>query len=315
MSCFHPIWITQNGRRLQVPCGKCVACQSSRSNNWFVRLEFENRVAKDSYFLTLTFSEDNVPKKEVDGKVLNVLDNRYIQLYIKRLRRSLEYHGYSGSVRYFFVGEYGPTTLRPHYHGALFFSERLNLQQYKALIYEKWNFGYKKINRITSGRMRYIVSYTTGMSILPPEYVCARPRVLCSRACGLEYFMRYYADYYTRKVKELPVLRKLPGIRLEKSYCYNLPSYFKKKIFTNVERTTIKVYNENAFRQRRQEEVERNILYVRNLRLKIENHERTEQADLFKFYYNGRWVDIRTLIEEEKNALRKRDKLLRKRSI
>ncbi|UPW40870.1 replication initiator protein [Sigmofec virus UA08Rod_6404] len=315
MSCLHPIGITRHGERVFVPCGRCLSCQSSRANQWQVRLEFENRVAAQSYFLTLTYAEEYVPKKEVDGKILNVLNFRDIQLYIKRLRRSLQYAGYTGKVRYFFVGEYGPETLRPHYHGILFFSKSLDLKQYKTLVYEKWHLGFKKINIATPGRFRYCISYVTFKSSLPKEYIVARPRVLCSQYCGLEYFYRFYLDYYKKQIGYLPLNRKLPGIHLSGCYTYRLPDYFKNKIFTNVEKATVRIYRENDFRLRRQEEIKRNILHVRNLRLNNNNHEKHSKTNLDKFYYFGRFVDTRTLICEEEEKLRKRDKLLKNRVI
>lgn len=61
-----------------------------------------------SCFITLTYSDDHVPK---DGS----LDVRDFQLFMKRLR-----FGSSSPLRFFHCGEYGEKLGRPHYHACLF---------------------------------------------------------------------------------------------------------------------------------------------------------------------------------------------------
>lgn len=57
-------------------------------------------------FLTLTYDNDHLPSG-------GTLVKRDVQLFNKRLRKRLTY-------RYYFAGEYGDTTHRPHYHAILF---------------------------------------------------------------------------------------------------------------------------------------------------------------------------------------------------
>lgn len=61
-----------------------------------------------SAFITLTYNDESYPHD-------HSVDPRELQLFLKRLR-----HHFPGTLRYFAVGEYGDTTMRPHYHAALF---------------------------------------------------------------------------------------------------------------------------------------------------------------------------------------------------
>lgn len=69
----------------------------------------EARLYQDNAFLTLTYDEKSLP---ADGS-LRIKD---AQDFIKRLRERLR----PNKIRTFYVGEYGDTTFRPHYHLAVF---------------------------------------------------------------------------------------------------------------------------------------------------------------------------------------------------
>lgn len=90
-------------------CGQCVPCLVNRRRVWTHRLLLEQKDHDDSFFLTLTYDDDYLPR---DGS----LEPRELQLFIKRYRRSLHPH----KIRFFAIGEYGETTLRPHYHLAVY---------------------------------------------------------------------------------------------------------------------------------------------------------------------------------------------------
>jgi len=73
----------------------------------------EAKLHGDNSFWTLTYSDTNLPITE---KGLYTLNPKDLTLFLKRLRED-----YSPSkLRYFYVGEYGTETGRPHYHLALF---------------------------------------------------------------------------------------------------------------------------------------------------------------------------------------------------
>lgn len=97
-----------------VPCGKCYVCRSRNQNSWYVRLKEEMKVATSCYFVTLTYSDDNIPR---DENGVPVVSSRDVQLFFKRLRSKLPK---GQKIKYFLCSEYGPQTFRPHYHFILF---------------------------------------------------------------------------------------------------------------------------------------------------------------------------------------------------
>lgn len=59
-------------------------------------------------FLTLTYNNENLPKHGVFKEE--------VQLFLKRLRISLDRLHYKHNLRYFACAEYGSKSKRPHYH-------------------------------------------------------------------------------------------------------------------------------------------------------------------------------------------------------
>jgi len=64
-------------------------------------------------FWTLTYSDENIP---LTKEGLQTLNPEHSRDFLKRLR----YYHEPEKLRYFYVGEYGDQTGRPHYHFALF---------------------------------------------------------------------------------------------------------------------------------------------------------------------------------------------------
>lgn len=108
-------------------CARCLPCLINRRRLWGTRLELEALSHPVAFFLTLTLSEDYI--NYAREKILPVGSDfrrgvfvREPQLFIKKVRERL-----SGEcVRYFYVGEYGEHTWRPHYHVVLFGGHRLS---------------------------------------------------------------------------------------------------------------------------------------------------------------------------------------------
>lgn len=86
-------------------CGKCTECRIKGAKEWAHRIELEIKSYKGvCAFVTLTFDEENY--------VAPNLDKRDVQLFLKRLRKSVP----DRKIKYYAVGEYGPKHLRKHYH-------------------------------------------------------------------------------------------------------------------------------------------------------------------------------------------------------
>lgn len=129
MACFNPInaWRypapnsalnfkpqpTPPYEYLRVPCGKCSGCRADQSLMWSIRAYHEFTQHESSSFVTLTYSDDNLPS---DG----LISKRHLQLFFKRLRKA------RGKLRYIACGEYGEQTRRPHYHAIIFGDDYLD---------------------------------------------------------------------------------------------------------------------------------------------------------------------------------------------
>lgn len=109
---------------IDIPCGHCVGCLLERSRQWADRCMLEAKYHEKNSFLTLTYSDENLPAQgftvDDDGVCSDApffsLDKRDLQLFMKRLRKEI----YPLKCRYFACGEYGSHSLRPHIHIILF---------------------------------------------------------------------------------------------------------------------------------------------------------------------------------------------------
>lgn len=107
----------------RIPCGQCVECRLKYSKEWAVRCVCESKLYPDNtcWFVTITYDDFHLPvpisilsRKTASTTLFYPLVKKDIQLFIKRLRKR-----FSG-VRYYYCGEYGSKSLRPHFHILLF---------------------------------------------------------------------------------------------------------------------------------------------------------------------------------------------------
>ena len=131
MPCYHPItaWrskeVNESGKRsmvfnprnaeqpddpLDLPCGQCVGCRLEKSRQWAIRCMHESSMHEQNCFLTLTFDDDALRDR---GNVS--VTRRDVQLFFKRLRKRT-----GVKLRYYYCGEYGDKSNRPHYHAIIF---------------------------------------------------------------------------------------------------------------------------------------------------------------------------------------------------
>lgn len=110
MKCSSPIVIHGQAHA----CSRCLACRINRRRIWAHRLMLEGKCHTHNSFLTLTYSDENLPKtKSGNGYTLR---RRDLQLFLKKLRRRIE----PTRLRFFAAGEYGEKKGKPHYHLAIF---------------------------------------------------------------------------------------------------------------------------------------------------------------------------------------------------
>lgn len=107
---------------------------------------------KESCFITLTYSDDNLPFS-------SSLRKRHLQLYLKRLRKNIG----NRRIKYFAVGEYGEISERPHYHAIIF---GLGLRD-ADIIRSAWNYADwsvrsirdKSVGLAEPDSIRYVAQY------------------------------------------------------------------------------------------------------------------------------------------------------------
>lgn len=137
-SCLYPISINVTDslgkvHKIFVPCGRCIACQDSKRNEWVSRMCLHSLTHKYCYFVTLTYGSYNLydyvnhPFKEdwlmtkprLSSKnytktpkyMPSLLRQEHLTKFLKRLRIELGFQ-----ISYCAAGEYGDKYLRPHFH-------------------------------------------------------------------------------------------------------------------------------------------------------------------------------------------------------
>ncbi len=142
-----------------VSCGQCIGCRMNDTLHWSIRIMHQTRMEEQSCFLTLTYDDYNLPKDQS-------LDLVHVQKFIKALRKQTR------PFKYFLAGEYGDTTMRPHYHlcimGEDFLDDRAHYTNtkngdslYKSPLVDKtWGKGsHNLIGELTQESARYVASY------------------------------------------------------------------------------------------------------------------------------------------------------------
>lgn len=130
---------------IQVPCGHCKHCITTRQSSYAVRADIESyKYRSIPFMLTITYNNEMIPRMPVVGDILDnfpVLCWKHVSDMFKRLRIYLERNPDSAlsklipppsvyvlngrnrvipSFKYMFVGEYGKNHLRPHYHALIY---------------------------------------------------------------------------------------------------------------------------------------------------------------------------------------------------
>lgn len=273
-----------------VPCGRCPACIMSYSQEWRIRLKEHDKVARNAFFVTLTYNDDNLPLAvgtnfHDDKVVCPSISKVDVQKFLKRLRKSISEITDDKSFKYYIVSEYGPTTLRPHYHGIFFdlpcFSKDSQIQRSQVckLIDRSWNLGFVRVDPVTEGRISYVTKYISCITELPKEYT--PPFRLISKGLGANYLESQSRKDWHR----------------EHLACYypdgnrkcRLPRYYKDKIFDDAMKYEIRL---QGF-ERRVEQLEKDIQsakekgYDNFVELRRDNWKRFER-NFKKKYVKGR---------------------------
>lgn len=154
---------------------------------------------------------------------VGVLCKYDLQQFFKRLRNEIHRinktqfnNFYDERIRYFAAGEYGPKTLRPHYHVILFTNSDFVSSILQQVLYKAWPYGTID-NQISEGKASdYVASYVNSRLLVPSFLNIApfRPFKIHSRYFGETYFReeieKVYSSPFEDFVKKMFVLHGQP---------------------------------------------------------------------------------------------------------
>lgn len=159
---------------IDIPCGQCIGCRLKRSRDWATRCMLEASYHRTSSFLTLTYSDLNLPFNEYidsDGVInqKSTLVKDDLQRFWKRLRKNLDSKDLP-KIRYFGCGEYGSRTARPHYHAIVFGLDVPDKKEFRKsgsgfMVYTSdwlnsiWKKGLVFVGSVTYESCQYVAKY------------------------------------------------------------------------------------------------------------------------------------------------------------
>lgn len=270
---------------LTVPCGSCRGCRIDRSRDWAVRCVHEAQMHEFNCAITLTYSDEHLPKDRS-------LKKRHFQNFMKELRAEIA----PIRVRQFHVGEYGEELGRPHYHALIFGydfpdkyfwrnSQRGNPQFRSPQLEKLWRKGHSTIGHMTWETAAYCARYVlkkingkqqedhywyvdkeTGEAWdVDPEYTTQSNRP----GIGATWFERYWRDVYPKDFINVKTSKKLRK--------FSPPRYYDKLLEEKNPELHLQVKQDRI--RKAQERAEQDLLYERQrqdtkeevLRLRVEN--------------------------------------------
>lgn len=151
------------------------------------RLEGVAYVYNSVSYETVEFFMRKQLVKDDDDLTLRLLYKPDVQRFIKRVNY---YYNYGRKekikLRYFVAGEYGPTTLRPHYHLLFWFDSYTLAEQLCSIVRKAWPFGRIDCQFSQGGSSVYTAGYLNSFACLPSEFRSLRKsRPFCSKSLGL----------------------------------------------------------------------------------------------------------------------------------
>lgn len=126
---------------------------TNKRNSWDLRLRIEDMHSRSSFFVTLTYNNDNLP---ADGQVSKSDLHKFLQ----------DFRNHFGPYRYYAVAEYGEHTGRPHYHILMFFNSDDHCNVIRC-VNRCWNKGFNDVGDLTNASIHYVTKW----HILPKKPV------------------------------------------------------------------------------------------------------------------------------------------------
>lgn len=234
--CISPFYKKESG--MSFPCGKCYCCKARRVSGWSFRLLKEAERSDSALFVTLTYSDTNLPLTKNNWPTLVKKD---LQLFFKRLRinteRSTKNKIWDKKIKYYAAGEYGDKRQRPHYHIIIFNAEYHNIE-------ESWKLGKIHYGELTAASAAYTLKYISKSSYKKPwkpyEYGPHQkddrsPEFsLMSKRLGDNYLTPHNIAWHRKRSKDGPIHERY-FLPLTDGKKVAMPRYYKAKIWNKFE--------------------------------------------------------------------------------
>lgn len=248
--CLTPLIINS----LTVPCGNCIECVQASRSEWMYRNLVEQSHYKNSYFVTLTYDEDNLATLDFNSEVGLAYERKEDRInFFKALRNR---YG-KESIRYYGCFEYGDKTYRPHYHFIVYTNDDIATEVFGSV----WCYGQVHVEKSRQAAIHYVSGYLQKPMRRynhKEEYL----RVICRNDMDALFDALFNLHLYRNTKKYMSTHPAIGSSLLEdKQLCewirsytfehlnyprlgffgreYKLPRFYIKKLFTDEERRLI----------------------------------------------------------------------------
>lgn len=212
-------------RTVPVPCGKCPECKSRRVSGWSFRLMQQDKQAETSLFVTFTYDTRHVP---ITQKGFMSLRKKDMQLFFKKLRKKNPY-----KIKYYYCGEYGGKTNRPHYHAVIFNALYEHIES-------SWELGETHYGTVTGASVGYVLKYMTKEPRIPMHENDDRVKEYSnmSKGLGLSYLTPAMVAWHKANLNERVYINIEGGKKIP------MPRYIKQKLYSEDELSDIAANNQ-----------------------------------------------------------------------
>uniref|UniRef100_A0AAU8AUY1 Replication initiator protein n=1 Tax=Dulem virus 233 TaxID=3145710 RepID=A0AAU8AUY1_9VIRU len=192
MACVNPSYDSKFtdvlGRKIPIPCGKCVLCRIDIQKKIIDRLFCSYHSHDCSAFVTFTYDDEHLTIP--DGCLNATLSKDDVHKYIDKVQHRIDL-----PFEYYICGEYGDSFGRPHYH-ALFFG--LDYIIHKKFFEDSWKLGSVKVLPCNPNSFRYVTKYITKNTIADDnnyfDYGIEKPFHKYSRGLGISVFKEHFEE-------------------------------------------------------------------------------------------------------------------------
>lgn len=224
---------------IDVPCGHCIECCKQKAREWKIRMLEEIKDHEHNYFITLTFSNEELRELMRSSKLgeCNALAAKAVRRHLERWRKD-----FKCQLKHWYVVEKGhENTERIHLHGILFCDQNIETQFKKIerqhggwmCNWKYWRYGHVWVGDFCNARsIGYIVKY---MTKIDSEHKGFYGQVLCSPGIGRNYTERpiFNSRYNYKDHNSITTYKQNDGTEIKN------PTYYKNKAYKENEREKI----------------------------------------------------------------------------